>query len=304
MGAVERDGGRFPSRPYRHPRRNRGLPLIAGLAILTWLVAAFFAPAPSAPASATGPIATATGGTVATVADSTPVLTSTTPDPPAPPQYPWHTSIASTSFWVGQVINGASDGSQVFSTYDPQWESHYGGCDGVVTGGRCQAEPRTAANGFFPTAMTPQQNPFYLDLPFDDVHNKTARAERARVIPWAHDPRYADQLASGSLMKNHWVELTSNGHTCFGQIEDAGPTVYDDAHYVFGTHDERPANKKINNAGLDVSPALNACLAFTHGYNSDQDRVNWRFVDETTIPPGPWTRIVTTNAAVRSTSTE
>jgi hypothetical protein len=219
------------------------------------------------------------------------------------PRYPWHTSIAATSFWVGQVISGAPDGSQVLSTYDPHWESNYGGCDGVVTGGRCRAEPRTAANGFFPTAMTPRQNPFYLDLPFDDVHNATARAERARVIPWAHDPRYADQLAHGSLMKNHWVELSTAGHTCYGQIEDAGPRVYDDARYVFGTHDERPANKKINNAGLDVSPALNGCLAFAHGYDSDQDRVNWRFVDDTAVPAGPWTRIVTTNPAVRSAAT-
>lgn len=234
---------------------------------------------------------------------SPPVASTGAPVGSGVPQYPWHTSIASTSFWVGQVISGASDGSQVVSTYDPQWETHYGGCDGVVTGGRCRAEPRTAANGFFPTAMTPRQNPFYLDLPFDDVHNTIARDERTTVIPWAHDPRYAAQLANGSLMKNHWVELDTAGHTCYGQIEDAGPTIYDDARYVFGTHDERPANRKINNAGLDVSPALNGCLAFTHGYDSDQDRVSWRFVDDTSVPPGPWTRIVTTNPATRSAAT-
>lgn len=273
-----------------------------------WLVATFFAPGLTAPPRAADLAVTATRATPIAAATSAvgggpSVPTSTAPDPPAPFQYPWHTGIAATSFWVGQVISGASDGSQAISTYDPQWETHYGGCDGTVIDGRCQADPRTAANGFFPTAMTPQQNPFYLDLPFDDVHNATARAERATVIPWAHDPRYADQLADGSLMKNHWVELTTAGHTCYGQVEDAGPTVYDDAHYVFGTHDERPANKKINNAGLDVSPALNACLAFTHGYDSDQDRVNWRFVDETATPTGPWTRIVTTNPATRAADT-
>lgn len=282
--------------------------MVGALAIPLWLVAAFFAPGPTWQHTATGPTATtaeaAVLSSVAPAADSrSPIPASAAPDPTAPPQYPWHTSIAATSFWVGQIISNSSDGSQVISTYDPEWESHYGGCDGVETDGRCQAEPRTAANGFFPTEMTPQQNPFYLDLPFDDVHNATARAERAKVVPWAHDPRYSDQLAGGSLMKNHWVELSTAGHTCYGQIEDAGPTLYDDANYVFGTHDERPANKRINNAGLDVSPALNACLAFTHGYNSDEDRVNWRFVDESTIPPGPWTRIVTTNAAVRSRNT-
>ena len=29
----------------------------------------------------------------------------------------------------------------------------------------CTFEPRSAANDYFPTQMTPKQNPFYLDLP-------------------------------------------------------------------------------------------------------------------------------------------
>jgi hypothetical protein len=204
--------------------------------------------------------------------------------------YPWHTGIASTTFWVGQVINSSSDGSQVYSTYDAQWEAHYGGCDGIQTGRTCRPEPRTAANGFFPAAMTARENPFYLDLPFDDVHNARARAERNTVVPWAHQVT----PEPSSVMKNRWVELQKDGRTCFGQIEDAGPEQYADARYVFGTHDERPANRKINGAGLDVSPALNGCLGFG-SFDSDQDRVNWRFMDNGAVAPGPWTTVITTS---------
>jgi hypothetical protein len=208
--------------------------------------------------------------------------------------YPWHTGIAATTFWVGEVLNSSSDGSQVYSTYDAQWEDHYGGCDGIEVDGACRGDPRTAANGYFPTQMTPKENPFYLDLPFDDVHNATAHAQRRTVVPWAHQVG----RESISLMKNRWVELQKDGRTCYGQIEDAGPEQYADAHYVFGTHDERPANRKINGAGLDVSPALNGCLGFG-SLDSDQDRVSWRFVDGVTVEPGPWTRIVTTSPVTK-----
>jgi hypothetical protein len=30
-------------------------------------------------------------------------------------------------------------------------------------------------------------------------------------------------------MKNRWVELRKGATTCYGQVEDAGPAVYDDA---------------------------------------------------------------------------
>jgi hypothetical protein len=109
--------------------------------------------------------------------------------------YPIHTSIVSTTFWVGEIFDpNASDGSQMISTYDSDWYAHYGGCDGVNSGTgvkRCQTEKRTAANGFFPLHIAPKENPFYLDLPFDDLNNRTAFRERATVIPWANDPGYA-----------------------------------------------------------------------------------------------------------------
>jgi hypothetical protein len=210
-------------------------------------------------------------------------------------RYPWHTRIPSTTFWVGEIHDpNAPDGSQVLSTYDPHWLANYGGCDGVVVDGECRTEPRGPANGFFPTSMTPRQNPFYLDLPFDDLNDPGAHARRGAVVPWAHDPGWAARLAdpNASLMKDRWVQLRRGDRVCYGQIEDAGPAQYDDARYVFGTHDERPLNTRYNGAGLDVSPALNGCLGYAE-LDGDSDLVDWRFVDDPAVPPGPWTRVVT-----------
>jgi hypothetical protein len=210
-------------------------------------------------------------------------------------QYPWHTGIVSTTFWVGEIFDpNASDGSQMLSTYDSNWYASYGGCDGVSTGGTCSTEARTAANGYFPTTMTPKENPFYLDLPFDDINDATALKTRQSVIPWAGDPAYAGAGTNSniSLMKNRWVRITANGQTCYGQIEDAGPGQYHDANYVFGTTDARPANKNFNGAGMDVSPALNGCLHFSD-LNGEDDVVSWQFVEAGDIPAGPWATIIT-----------
>jgi hypothetical protein len=142
----------------------------------------------------------------------------------------------------------------------------------------------------------PKQNPFYLDLPYDDVNDRTAFAERCRVIPWARSAPSKCGDQSYSYMKNRWVAITGpNHHTCYGQVEDAGPShgsLYHDAAYVFGTRNARPAQGQFNDAGLDVSPALNGCLGFRE-LDGDSDRVSWRFVAKP--PPGPWTRIVTTS---------
>jgi hypothetical protein len=203
----------------------------------------------------------------------------------------------STTFWVGEVFDpDAADGSQVLSTYDGKWQAHYGGCDGIVSGSRCETERRTAANGWFPTAMTPRENPFYLDLPYDDVNDPTGFADRGMVVPWASSAPYAAQTRDQdvSLMKNRWVMLRKDGHVCYGQIEDAGPGQYHDAAYVFGTDDVRPANKRYNGAGMDVSPALNGCLGFAE-LNGEDDRVDWRFVEAGEVPAGPWRTLVTTS---------
>lgn len=232
--------------------------------------------------------------------------------------YPLHTGIVSTTFWVGEIFNAkASDGSQVCSTYDAQWAyrwggvddgtvkrsapdcggSIYGSCDGVSTPGdaTCKTEKRTAPN-YWPTQATPQENPFYLDLPYDDLNNSKAFKARCGIVPWAKtlDPTGAHCTDHAfSYMKNQWVAITGpNGQTCYGQIEDAGPGQYDDEAYVFGT--SKPKNKRYGAAGMDVSPALNGCLGFRQ-LDGDTDRVAWQFVPASAVPPGPWLRVVTTS---------
>ena len=222
------------------------------------------------------------------------------PEPPSP-DYPWHTGIVATTFWVGEVFDaGASDGSQVLSTYDARWQENYGGCDGIRSGERCETEPRTAAGDFFPTAMTPKHNPFYLDLPFDDLNDPGAFARRAEVVPWADRPGFRGRAADEgfSYLKNRWVQLRKDGRTCYGQVQDAGPAQYDDAEYVFGADDRRPVSREFNGAGLDVSPALNGCLGFAE-LDGQSDVLDWRFADDEDVPGGPWKRIVTTQEVVR-----
>ncbi|MBG6225988.1 hypothetical protein IWX63_002574 [Arthrobacter sp. CAN_A2] len=214
-------------------------------------------------------------------------------------KYPWHTNIVSTTFWVGEIHDAAaSDGSQEYSTYDSRWMESYGGCDGVRTAAGCQTEQRVAANGYFPSSMTPRENPFYLDLPFDDVNHPAAFADRRSVIPWAAGDAAGNPSITAdrnySFMKNRWVKLRKGWSVCYGQIQDAGPAVYNDREYVFGHDDRRPASTEYNGAGLDVSPALNGCLGF-NGLNDKNDRVDWQFIDEADVPDGPWKRIVTTS---------
>ncbi|MBT8161160.1 hypothetical protein KKI43_12010 [Arthrobacter sp. GN70] len=247
-------------------RRRHGRGVVSGLVALTLLTAACGGPSPK-------------------------------PSPTQSGQYPWHTGIVATTFWVGEIFDpNAADGSQVMSTYDSQWMQNYGGCDGVMVDKTCQTEARSQAKGYAPTSMTPKQNPFYLDLPFDDVNDPTAFAERASVIPWANDPGFAGnaQNTNFSYMKNQWVRIRKDGHECYGQIEDAGPGQYHDKDYVFGSNDARPANKKFNGAGMDVSPALNGCLGFSD-LNGESDKVDWQFVTRANVPAGPWLNIVTTS---------
>ncbi len=294
--------------------------------------------APTKPPTATATAVATQPPTVTATPTHTPTPTpspspSPTPTPtpspspsPASGGYPWHTNIVSTTFWVGEIFNASlSDGSQVCSAYDSQWAMHWsgginmgpspdtgctgspvGGCDGVPSGTTlamftCQTEARSATNGYFPTHATPHENPFYLDLPFDDLNDPTAFAERCQVIPWATqlDPTGA-HCSDGnfSYMKNHWVEIVGpNGHTCYGQIEDAGPShgsLYHDATYVFGSTDARPVQGQFNDAGLDVSPALNGCLGYAE-LDGDNDHVDWQFIDAQNVPAGPWKTVVTTS---------
>jgi len=239
------------------------------------------------------------GPTLPASPSATPSPEEPTPGAPAPERsaHPWHTGIPATTFWIGEIFDpDAPDGSQRVSAYDSDWLGSYGGCDGVVADGECRTERRSAANDYFPTRMTPLENPFYLDVPYDDVNDPEGFAERDAVIPWSGDEPYRSHHGDPrfSYLKNRWVQLVHDGRTCYGQIEDAGPGEYHDAAYVFGADDARPANTRYGGAGLDVSPALTGCLAFPE-LDGVADGVAWRFVEASEVPPGPWTRLVTTS---------
>ena len=210
---------------------------------------------------------------------------------------PMHTRIPVTTFWVGEVFDpDAADGSQRISTYDSRWLERYGGCDGTESSGRCETEHRYRSEGWFPREMTPLENPFYLDLPLDDVNSSKTFARRCEIIPWADasdrrrctDPEY-------SYMKNRWVRIIGpSSINCYGQVQDAGPGVYGDAAYVFGDDDPRPTNDRYGGAGLDISPALTGCLGL-RDIDGSGERVSWQFIDEALVPAGPWRHIVTTS---------
>lgn len=251
--------------------------------------------------------------------------------------YPDHTNINATTFWVGEYFQAGPDGSQACSAYDGDWiYSHFrlahavncqmpsglsaraAGCDALLANesGKCNdsnsiGSLRTPANGYFPAGLqTVYENPFYLDLPYNDLPAYdgfvTGWSDRCQKIPWANDPGWG---TSGgrctnedfSYMKNRWVKIWANGRTCYGQIEDAGPADYShgnpnyaDYNYVFGSNDARPANTSYDDAGMDISPALNACLGGQFNQNLN---VNWEFVDDIDVPATPW-KVVTTTSQV------
>ena len=115
-------------------------------------------------------------------------------------------------------------------------------------GRRVPTERRTADNGYFPAAMTPKQNPFYLDLPFDDMNDPAAFAHGARSFrgPTTRPVR-RDGEPKRDLHEEPVGEDQRGDRICYGQIQDAGPGEYDDAEYVFGSEDapeEQPVQRR------------------------------------------------------------
>jgi hypothetical protein len=187
-----------------------------------------------------------------------------------------HRGITTTWFYVGEPATPANGFiANAASAWDDLWQQHYGGVDDPVQ-----------RSGFFPARFTPQENPFYFALPYDDLGNNGARkAGAAQVIPWA---RRTHVPPGGSLLKNHWIKITAHGRVAYAQWEDVGPFLDNDAAYVFGG--ARPGNTAGAHAGLDVSPGVRDFLGL-----GDVSRTRWQFVNAGQVPPGPWAQIVTTS---------
>lgn len=195
--------------------------------------------------------------------------------------YPIHTNITAAIFWVGEPVGNGSSEDNALSAWDDEWMKNFGGFDDPFN-----------RNGYYPAGFTPKENPFYLDLPYNDFDDNGNRKNNVeKNIPWANEKEWGRRE---SMMKNQWVKITHQNITCFGQIQDAGPYQYDDVNYVFGENDERPKSKIANNAGMDISPALRDCLGFV-GKNNVDNKVSWQFVKESQVPNGPWKEIITTS---------
>jgi len=189
------------------------------------------------------------------------------PDAAPAEHYPWRENIVTTTFWVGEGTTPRNPVANRSSCWDPNWARHYGGTD----------DPNARAN-YIPVKFKPRQNPFYCALPYNDVVHGATKPEASKVIPWF---RGAFKRSGKTVLKDRWIAIRFNGKVAYAQWEDAGPFRTDHWQYVFGN--ERPKMNLNKGAGLDVSPAVRDYL----GMNST-DVTDWRFVDFSEVPRGPW----------------
>ena len=94
-----------------------------------------------------------------------------------------------------------------------------------------------------------------------------------------------------STCKDRWVAIRKGNRIAYAQWEDAGPFRTDHWQYVFGN--ERPKPSLNGGAGLDVSPAVRDYLGLTQ-----TDVTDWRFVEFSEVPRGPWSALGENNTFV------
>lgn len=181
---------------------------------------------------------------------------------------PWKRNIVATVFWVGEQPTQNNPTPNTSSAWDQNWMANFGGYD----------DP-DVRRGWCPSGFTPALNPFYIALPYNDVaRGGVHRPEASEVIPWFWRDYRGDGL---SVCHGKWVAVHLNGRVCYAQWEDVGPFEVDHWQYVFGN--EKPRRNRNKSAGIDVSPAVRDFLGMDSGAH-----VEWRFVDESLVPAGPW----------------
>jgi hypothetical protein len=194
-------------------------------------------------------------------------------------RYPWKTNIVTTIFWIGEAPHGNNLVPNCTSSWDKQWTKSYGGFD----------DPNPAhRKNYLPVKFTPRQNPFYCALPYNDKAHTGHHPEASRVVPWFKE---AYQGPAVSTCKDRWVAIRKGNQIAYAQWEDAGPFRTDHWQYVFGN--ERPKPNLNKGAGLDVSPALRDYLGL-----KETDVTDWRFVDFSEVPRGPWSTFGENNTFV------
>lgn len=181
---------------------------------------------------------------------------------------PWKRNVVATVFWVGELPTQNNPTPNTSSAWDQNWTANFGGYD--------HPERR---RGWCPADFTPALNPFYIALPYNDVaKGGVHRPEASDVIPWFWEEYRGDGI---SVCHGRWLAIHYEGRVCYAQWEDVGPFEVDHWQYVFGK--EKPRRNRNKSAGIDVSPAVRDFLKMPSG-----GYVEWRFVDETQVPDGPW----------------
>jgi hypothetical protein len=209
----------------------------------------------------------------------TPPNSGNTPAPETAERYPWKKDIVTTVFWIGEQPTANNPVPNHASSWDAGWAKNYGGFD----------DPNPAhRQDYCPVKFTPRQNPFYCALPYNDKASNGHRPEAAKVVPWFKE---AYQGPGVSTCKGRWLAISKGNKTVYAQWEDAGPFRTDHWQYVFGN--ERPKPNLNKGAGLDVSPAVRDYLGL-----QETDVTNWKFVDFSEVPPGPWAKLGDNNTFV------
>lgn len=204
---------------------------------------------------------------------------SSPPPPQAAERYPWKRQIVTTVFWIGEMPSANNPVPNHSSSWDKDWARSYGGFDDPTPARR---------SDYMPVKFTPRQNPFYCALPYNDKASTGHRPEAPRVVPWFKE---AYQGPGISTCKGRWIAIRKGNRTVYAQWEDAGPFRTDHWQYVFG--DERPKPNLNKGAGLDVSPAVRDYLGL-----EETDVTDWKFVDFSEVPRGPWSKVGENNTFV------
>jgi hypothetical protein len=194
-------------------------------------------------------------------------------------RFPWKKEIVTTVFWIGEKPAPKNPVPNRVSSWDSEWTKNYGGVD--------DPNPANRSN-YVPAKFTPRQNPFYCALPYNDKAKEGHRPEAPRVVPWFNE---AYQGPAVSTCKDRWIAIRKGNRVAYAQWEDAGPFRTDHWQYVFGN--ERPKPNLNKGAGLDVSPAVRDYLGL-----QSTDVTDWRFVDFSEVPRGPWSTLGENNTFV------
>ena len=194
-------------------------------------------------------------------------------------RFPWKAQIVTTVFWIGEKPAPNNPVPNRVSCWDKDWTKNYGGLDDPNPGNR---------SNYIPVKFTPRQNPFYCALPYNDKAREGHRPEAPRIVPWFNE---AYQGPAVSTCKSRWIAIRKGNRVAYAQWEDAGPFRTDHWQYVFGN--ERPKPNLNKGAGLDVSPAVRDYLGL-----QSTDVTDWRFVDFSEVPRGPWSTLGENNTFV------